>query len=59
MAVESALSVVLLGASIWALTFLLPKARREHDRFGMVCSLLTALVGLIGWLYIGIGIRSR
>jgi thiol:disulfide interchange protein len=57
--IEGALSVVMLGAFIWVLMFLLPKARREHDRFGIVCSLLAALVALIGWLYIGIGTRSR
>jgi hypothetical protein len=51
------LSVVMLGGSFWALLFLLPKARRQHDSFGIICSLLTALAGLIGWLSIGIGTR--
>lgn len=51
------LSVVALGGSIWVLLYLLPKARRERDRFGILCSLLTALVGLIGWLLLGIGTR--
>ena len=54
---QSVLSIVMLGASIWVLLFLLPKARREHDRFGVLCSLLTALVGLVGWLFLGIGTR--
>lgn len=50
-------SVLMLGSSIWVLLFLLPKARREGDKFAVICSLLTALVGLIGWLFLGIGTR--
>jgi hypothetical protein len=57
--VENVISIVMLGGSIWVLLFLLPKARREHDTFAIICSLLTALVGLIGWLFIGVGTHSR
>jgi hypothetical protein len=59
MAIDSVLSVLMLGAFIWVVTFLLPKAKREHDRFGVICSVLAALVALIGWLLIGSGTRSR
>ncbi|MCX6542819.1 MAG: hypothetical protein NTV05_00185 [Acidobacteria bacterium] len=51
------LSVVMLGGSISALLFLLPKARRQHDSFGIICSVLAALTGLFGWLFLGIGTR--
>ena len=57
--VESALAIVMLAGLIWALAFWLPKARREHDTFGVTCALLTAFVALIGLLYIGIGVGSR
>jgi hypothetical protein len=57
--VETLLSVVMLGGAIWALVFLLPRARREHSVFGIVCSLLTALAAFIGFLFIGIGTHSR
>jgi cyanate permease len=55
---ESVLSIVMLGAAIWVFLFPIPKARREHDRFGVVCSLLIALVGLVGWLLLGASTRS-
>lgn len=58
MTIEGSVSVVMLGAFIWALAFLLPKARRQHDTFGVICSLLTALAGLFGFLFFGIGTRS-
>jgi hypothetical protein len=51
--IENVMSVVMLGGSIWVLLYPLPRARREHDGFGIVCSLLTALVGLVGWLFLG------
>ena len=50
-------SILMLGSSIWVLLFLLPKARREGDKFAVICLLLTAFVGLIGWLFLGIGTR--
>jgi len=57
--IDAGLSVFLLGASIWSLLFLLPRARREDDRFGVVCSLLAALLGLVGWLFIGTRALSK
>jgi len=54
---QTGLSAVMLGAVVWALAYLLPKARREHDTFAIVCSLLTAVVALLGWLLVGIGVR--
>ena len=57
--VQIAVSVFMLGGAIWSVLFLLPKARREHDTFGIVCSLLAVLLGLMGWLFIGVGVLSR
>lgn len=57
--VQIAVSALMLGGAIWSILFLLPKARREEDTFGIVCSLLAALVGLAGWLFIGVGVLSN
>ena len=57
--VQIAISVLMLGGAIWSVLFLLPKTRREQDTFGIVCSLLMALLGLMGWLFIGVGVLSR
>jgi len=56
---DRALSFILLGGFIWALAFPLPKATRERDGFGVACSLLMALVALLGWLLVGTGVRAR
>jgi hypothetical protein len=58
-AFESIASVLMLGGCIWVLRFLLPRARRGGDGFGVVCSLLTALVCLFGFLFIGVAAISR
>jgi hypothetical protein len=55
---QYAVSVLMLGAFIWTLTSLLPKARRGHEAFGVTCSLMIALVALLGWLLLGTGARS-
>jgi hypothetical protein len=57
--IETALSILTLAGFIWVFLFLLPKARRDHDRFAIVCSLLTALVAIFAWLFIGIAAHSR
>lgn len=49
----SALGTVMLAAAIWAASVLLPRARRQGDRFALVCALLSLLVALLGWLLIG------
>jgi hypothetical protein len=55
---ESAVSLTMLSGFIWVVAFLLPKARREHDVFGIICSLVMAFVALVGWLLIGTGAHS-
>jgi hypothetical protein len=59
MSVEAGLSAALLAMFLWELAYRLPKACRERDRFGIVFSLLTCLVALFGWLFIGIATRAR
>jgi hypothetical protein len=56
---ESTLSIEMLAGFIWSVAFLLPKARREHDRVGLICSVVVALIALGAWLFIGVGTRSR
>ena len=57
--VQIAVSTLMLGGAIRSILFLLPKARREEDTFGIVCSPLAALVGLAGCLFIGVGVLSN
>ena len=57
--IQIAISVFMLGGAIWSVLFLLPRARRAQDTFGIICSLLAALIGLVGWLFIGVGVLSR
>jgi hypothetical protein len=54
---QTVLSVAMLGSAIWAILYLLPRARRKDDKFGVACALICALLGLFGWLFIGIGTR--
>ena len=36
----------------WIVAFLIPRARREHEAFVLTCSMLAALVALVGfWLF--------
>jgi hypothetical protein len=49
----------MLSALIWVAGFLFPKAVRERDVFGLICSILAALVSVIGWLLIGSAAHSR
>ena len=59
MAVDQGVSILMLGAVIWALCYLLPKARRDRDWFGVACSLLTRANGPSRWLLLGTGTRSE
>jgi hypothetical protein len=49
---------LMLTVFIWAAGFLVPRATRERNRFGLICSLMTALIALASWLLIGAGVRS-
>jgi hypothetical protein len=51
---ETFLSVAMLTAFGWIVVVLVPRARREHEPFALTCSLLAALVVLVGlWLFAG------
>jgi hypothetical protein len=56
--IEAFFSFALFGGFIWAAAFLLPKARRERDIFGVVCSIVAALLALAAWLLLGTGVQS-
>jgi hypothetical protein len=57
MPLETVLSVATLGAFIWVVRFLLPKAIKAHDSMALACAVLTAVVALLMWLLIGVGTR--
>jgi hypothetical protein len=57
--VEPVLSWLMLSGFIWVAGFLIPKAVRERDVFGLICSILAALVSAIAWLLIGSATHSR
>jgi hypothetical protein len=52
-------SVLALGAFIWAMCFLLPKAVKQHEALAIGAAILTAALALITWLLIGIRLTSR
>jgi hypothetical protein len=58
MTLEVVLSIAMLGGFIWAVSFLLPKAIKEHDRMALTCAVLTAVFALLMWLLIGVSARS-
>jgi len=49
----------MLGAFIWAVRFLLPRAMKEHSALALTSAVLTALFALLLWLLVGVGIRSQ
>jgi uncharacterized BrkB/YihY/UPF0761 family membrane protein len=56
MALETALSIAMLGGFIWAVRVLLPRAVKERD--ALTCAVLTAILALLAWLLIGTATRS-
>lgn len=54
---QTVLSIAMLSSAIWSILYLLPRARREEDRFGVACALMLALLGLFGCLFVGVGTR--
>ena len=53
MDVHLLLSVALLAAFIWAVSFLLPKAIRQRDVLALTSAILTAILALFAWLWLG------
>lgn len=58
MIVETVFSVSALGAFIWVVRDLVPKAVRERDAFALGCAVLTAVLVLLAYLWVGVGSRS-
>ena len=58
MTLETFLSIAMLGAFIWAIRFMLPKALERHDGMALTSAVLTAVLALLAWLLIGVGARS-
>ena len=54
MALETVLSIATLGAFIWVVRFLLPKALKERDSMALACAVLSAILALLMWLLIGV-----
>jgi hypothetical protein len=54
MVLDAVLSVATLAGLLWAGRYLLPRALKEHDRFALVCAILTAALMLVLWLLIGV-----
>ena len=54
MTVEGAVSTAMLGGFISAISALLPKAVKGDDPLALTCAVLTAILTLLGWLFIGV-----
>ena len=50
-------SIILLALFIVILRVEVPRARRNGEWFLVACSILTALVALLGWMLVGVGSR--
>jgi hypothetical protein len=57
MTLETVFSVALLGAFIWAIRFMLPKAVKAHDGLALTCAIVVAVLALLAWLLIGVTTR--
>ena len=57
MTFEVVVSIATLAGFIWAVRFMLPKALKEHDSLALASAVLTAVVALLAWLLIGVGVR--
>ena len=55
---EMAFSIAMLASCIWAVRVLLPRAVRERSGLALTSAVLAAILGLLGWLMIGVGVRS-
>lgn len=56
--IEHFFSFLFVSATIWVFGFLVPKAARELDLFGVLCAVVAGLLALAAWLLVGVGVRS-
>ena len=55
---EALFSVAMLAGFLWAVGFMLPKARREHDTLALTSAVLTAVLTLLGFLLVGVRVTG-
>ena len=53
-----ALSVVMLGGFLWAMTFLIPRAIRERDALALLSAVMFAIVAVVAWLWLGVRVGT-
>ena len=58
MTAEMVFSIAMLASFIWAIRVLLPKAVKEQSGLALTSAVLAAVLALLGWLFIGVGLRS-
>ena len=51
-------STAMFAVFIWGTAFMVPRAVRSRDALAVTCGVLTALLSLVGWLLIGVGVGS-
>ena len=54
MAFETTASILALGAFIWTVRFVIPRAFREQDVLAIACALSMSVLALGLWLLIGV-----
>ena len=52
------MSVAMLGAFLWAATFLVPRAVRERDGLAIGSALMVAALAILAWLWLGVGVGT-
>jgi hypothetical protein len=57
--VESAIQIATLATVIWVVRSQWPRARHEQDAFVAICTVVTGLLALLVFLFLGIGMHSR
>jgi hypothetical protein len=58
MTFEGVLSVAMLAAFIWAVSFMVPKAAHRRDALAITSAILAALLALVGWLVVGVRVMG-
>jgi len=51
---EEVFSLLMFGGFVWAACFMLPRAVRTRDSLAVTSAILTTILTLFGWLYVGV-----
>jgi hypothetical protein len=54
MGLETTASILALGAFIWTVRFVIPRALREQDVMAIACAVCMSVLALGLWLLIGV-----